>query len=335
MRHARFFSILVFAITALYAAVGFHVLPLASFQGDLTRLGMLPESQFGWTKPQPAIAPALMHQSSWKEAEVLVVGDSFSDGRIWQTVLTQAGLRVRTESWDSVRGICEDFMPWLRNQGFTGKFIVLESIERNLVSDMAKSVECKDVQFHPSVYADTPRGPPAVSLDSKRKDYSGRFSIGIQAQINLLEYEHASGTPGFAGQSLANGARLARVKDGCELFSHAHCSDALFLTEDRSEDLPMSALDNIEKLNARLPGVTPIWVFVPNKSTAYLYPDKQFWDRAEQRFRAPNILRKFRQAIAAKTVDLYPANNTHVSTTGYLLLGEAVYQRLRQTQSEK
>jgi hypothetical protein len=88
-------------------------------------------------------------------------------------------------------------------------------------------------------------------------------------------------------------------------------------------------LDNIEKLNGRMVGVTPIWVFVPNKSTAYLYPDKQFWNKAEKRFHAPNLLRMTQQAIQTKTVDLYPANNTHLSTTGYLLMGEEVLKTLR------
>lgn len=335
MKHAKLFSILVFAIMALYGAVGFYFLPLATFQAELTRMSMLPEMMFGWTKPQPAIDPALLHQSSWQEADVLVVGDSFSDGRLWQTILTRAGLRVRTESWDSVRGVSDDFMPWLREQGFKGKYIVFEIVERNIVNVVARSMEIKRMQFHPNIYADNPRSPPLVSFDPKRGDYSGRFSIGIQTRINIWKYEHTSRAPDFASRELPNGTRFARIRNGCKLFSHARCNDALFLAEDRAEDIPMIALDNVEKLNARLHGITPIWAFVPNKSTAYLYPDKQFWNEAERRFHAPNILRSFRQAITNQTVDLYPANNTHVSTTGYLLLGEAIFQGMQHMQQEK
>lgn len=91
-------------------------------------------------------------------------------------------------------------------------------------------------------------------------------------------------------------------------------------------------LKNIEVLNSRLNGITPIWVFVPNKSTAYLYSDKQFWNEAERRFGAPNLLRMTRQAIDKKTVDLYPANNTHFSTTGYLLMGEEIFKAMQQIQ---
>lgn len=329
MTPAKLFSLLVFVLTALYGALGFYALPMAGFQGELTRLGMLPESQFGWTKPQPAIDPTFLQQSSWKEADVLVVGDSFSDSRVWQTVLTHAGLRVRTESWDSVRGICGDFMPWLRSQGFTGKYIVLEAIERNAEDILSRSVACERMMFHPSVYADTPRSPPPVSFDVRRRDYSGKLSVGLQTLVNSWKYEQLGKDPSFTSKELSNDARLARVKNGCTLFSHVACGDSLFYSYDKAEDLPDSALNNIDALNARLPGIETIWVFVPNKSTTYLYPDKRFWDKAAQRFRSPNLLKLFKRSIDAQIVDLYPANNTHLSTTGYLIMGEAIYRDLR------
>jgi hypothetical protein len=40
MNHAKLFSVLVFLMVALYGAIGFYALPLASFQGDLTRMGL-------------------------------------------------------------------------------------------------------------------------------------------------------------------------------------------------------------------------------------------------------------------------------------------------------
>ncbi|MGB9093529.1 MAG: hypothetical protein WCB93_05395 [Gallionella sp.] len=334
MKHAKFFSVLVLSMVALYGAIGFYALPLANFQGDLTRMGMLPERMFGWTKPQPAIDPALMHQSTWKDADVLVIGDSFSDGRVWQTLLTGAGLRVRTETWDSVRGICKNFMPWLHNQGFKGKFIVLEVIERGAVDVLSKSVACNRMDFHPSVYADSLRSPPPVSFDPAEGDYSGSLSVGIETLMNAFEYDRVIRTSGFVSRELPNDVRLARVSNGCQLFSHARCQDALFLAQDRKEDIPLKTLDSVQKINARLSGVIPIWLFVPNKSTAYLYPDKLFWNEAEHRFRSPNLLRLTQQAIRENTIDLYPANNTHFSTTGYLLMGKVVLKAIHQTRTE-
>ncbi len=335
MRHAKLFSIIVFMAVLGYGAVGFYFLPMATFQGELTRMALLPESLFGWTKPQPTLDAKWMQQASMHEADVLVIGDSFSISRIWQTVLTQHGLKVRTESWDSMRGICANFMPWLRAQGFAGKHVVLESIERNLVDDLSKSVACQQMQYHPNPNTDTPRPPPAVSFDVNQGNYAGKLSTGIQTRLNVLNYERLSRTADFKSWLMPNDVKMARVANGCELFSHARCNDALFLSYDKSEEIDAGALENVEKLNARLNGITPIWMFIPNKSTAYLYPDKQFWNEAEQRFTAPNLLRITLQAIREKTVDLYPANGTHFSTTGYLLMGEEIFKAMQQAQAQK
>jgi hypothetical protein len=329
MKTAKYFSIIVFVAVLGYGAVAFYFLPMATFQGELTRMGLLPESLFGWTKPQPAIDPKWMQQSSMKEADVLVIGDSFSDSRVWQSVLTQHGLKVRTESWDSMRGVCTDFIPWLRAQGFAGKYVVFESIERNLVDDLGKSVACQQMQYHPNPSTDAPRFPPVVSFDVKQGNYAGKLSNGIKTQLNVLKYERMSLSPDFKSWLLPNDVKMARVPNGCELFSHARCNDALFLSYDMPEEIDAGVLENIEKLNTRLVGITPIWVFVPNKSTAYLYPDKQFWNEAERRFHAPNLLRMTQQAIQAKTVDLYPGSGTHFSTTGYLLMGEEIFKAMQ------
>jgi hypothetical protein len=47
MQHAKFFSVLIAALLLLYGAIGFYCLPLANFQGGLTRMAQLPESLFG------------------------------------------------------------------------------------------------------------------------------------------------------------------------------------------------------------------------------------------------------------------------------------------------
>ncbi len=329
MKYAKLFSVLVGVVLLSYGAIGFYFLPMASFEGDLTRTGLLPESQFGWRKPQPAVDIKWMQQATWAQADVLVIGDSFSDYRVWQTVLTQQGLKVHTESWDAMRGICADFTPWLRAQGFAGKYVVLESIERNVPEILEKSVSCDKMQTHPSVRADAPRLPPAVSFDPDSRGFDGRLSIGIKVMRNYQHYQHLRSVPNFKPTVLPSGIKVAHITDGCELFSHTRCNDALFLGSDKAEEIEASVLKNIAILDKRIAGITPIWAFVPNKSTAYLYPNKQFWNQAEKHVHAPNLLRMTQQAIQAKTVDLYPANNTHFATKGYLLMGETIYQEIQ------
>jgi len=331
MRHAKLFSILVSVAVLGYGAAGFYFLPAATFQGELTRMALLPESLFGWTKPQPALDIQWMRQAAMNEADVLVIGDSFSDGRIWQTKLTRRSLKVRTESWDSLRGVCADFMPWLRAQGFAGKYIVLESIERNLAKDLSKSVACQQMQYHAHAQTDTLRYPPTVSFDVNHGNYGGKLSTGFRTRLNVLDYERRSQAANFSTWTLPNDVTLARVNHGCDLFSHVRCNDALFLSYDQPGEVESSALKNIEILNARMNGVTLIWMFVPNKSTVYLYPGKQFWNEAEQRYGAPNLLRMMQRALDKKTVDLYPANGSHTSTPGYLLMGEEILKAMQQT----
>lgn len=333
MKQAKIFSVVVMLAVLCYGAVGFYFLPRATFEGELTRMALLPETLFGWTKAQPTVDMQWMAQATMREADVLVIGDSFSDGRIWQTRLTQQGYKVRTETWDSMRGICADFMPWLRSQGFHGRFIVLESIERNLVNDLGKSVACDKMQYHPNARTDAPRHPPTTSFDVHGGNYAGKLSTGFRTLLHSVDYERRSRSEDFSTWTLPNDVTMARIKNGCDLFSHASCNDALFLSYDLPGEIDHSALDNIALLNARMEGVTPIWMFVPNKSTVYRYSDKQFWNIAEKRYGAPNLMRMMQHALDAKTVDLFPANGTHVSTTGYLLLGDEMLKALHKAKS--
>ena len=328
MSQARLYTILVAVIMAVYALVGFYFLPLASFEGNLTRMAKLPEAYFGWTREQPTIDPRLMKSADWQDADVLVIGDSFSYAQLWQTVFAQKGVRVRTETWESVFNICEDFSDWLRSTGFKGKYIVIESVEAYFEDRIPRSLECKHMEYHTPPQLAT--SPPSTLPDRHKTDFSGRLSVGIETKLNARKYDGLSSLPGFRGWDDLGEARVVRVENGCELFSHPRCKDALFYTKDRVEDLGENILDNMAVINTRLKNYTVVWTIIPDKSTVYLHPDKRFWDLAEQRFHAPNLLKAFRQEVQKKTVDLYHANNTHVSTTGYLILGNSIYQSMYQ-----
>lgn len=329
MKPAKLFSILIFAVLGVYGAIGLYFLPLAGFEGDLTRVAKLPESLFGWTKPQPALDPALFKSASWQDADVLVIGDSFSETRVWQTVLVKQGLRVRTEHWTSVRGVCEDFYPWVRAQGFKGSHVIFEVVERNIEAGVPNSLGCKEQIYHPNVNADRLRPPPVVMR--KERDLSGRISVGLETRANINRYETLSSQPGFSTWDVPGGVRLERLHDGCELFSHARCQDVLFYASDRTSDISADVLNQVHTLNARLGDLIPLWVFMPDKSTVFLHPDKQFWNEAGRRFITPNVLKVMRDALDKKTIDLYPANNSHLSTTGYLILGDSIYQSMLPT----
>jgi hypothetical protein len=335
MRHAKIFSITLIVAVLGYAAIGFYFLPLATFQGELTRMSLLPESLFGWKKPQPQIDIQWMQQANMQEADVLVIGDSFSDSRIWQTALTQNQLKVRTLSWNSMQGICGDFSDWVKVQGFNGKYVIAEIVERNLIDTLQRSADCTQTQYHPHSNVDAPRYPPAVSFDTTHGNYTGKLSTGIKTQLNVIEYERLSRSSDFKLWELPNNVKVARIAKGCDYFSHSRCDDSLFLAEDKSEEVATSAFELISAHKSRLQNFKSIWVVVPNKSTTYLYPNKTFWDVAAQRWQMPNLLQMNQEALQAKTVDLYPANNTHYSTTGYLLMGQEIFKVISATNLTK
>lgn len=328
MRHAKIFSMTVIVAVLSYAAIGFYFLPLATFQGELTRMSLLPESMFGWTKPQPQLDIKWMQQATMQEADVLVIGDSFSDPRIWQTALTQHQIKVRTLSWNSMRGVCGDFSDWAKGQGFKGKYVIVEIVERNLIGTLQRSADCKKTQYRPHSNVDAPRYPPTVSFDTIRGNYAGKLSTGIQTQLNAIKYEHLSSAHDFKLWELPNNVKVARIEKGCDYFSHTRCNDSLFLAEDASDEVDPKAFELMEAHKNRLQGFKAIWVVVPNKTTTYLHPNKVFWKEAAKRLQMPDLLQANQDALKAKTVDLYPANNTHYSTTGYLLMGEAIFKTL-------
>jgi len=327
MKHSKLFSILVILALSIYAISGFYFLPLSGFEGDLTRMGKLPEAKFGWTKPQPAIAAALFHQASWQEADVLVVGDSFSKHHVWQTVLTQKNLRVRTEDWGNIRSICGDFSAWLKSKKFHGQYIVIEVVERAAEDVLDRSVRCEKMSYLASNYP--PSAPPETLPDRQRRSYTGKISVSIQTWLHSLEYDYLNSDPDFKQWDMPNHVKMQRLADGCDLFSHPSCRDVLFLAQDRVPDFNASMLENMGKVNATLSGFTPIWVVVPDKSTVYLNPNKHFWELAEQRFHAPNLLRIFRHEIKNKSVDFYRGNDTHLSSSGFLVMGEAIHQSMQ------
>jgi hypothetical protein len=171
-------------------------------------------------------------------------------------------------------------------------------------------------------FEDHPENSPPTHIDRSKANYSGRLSVGIQVWINRMRLERW-GERDF-------GVKVEQVSNGCKLFSHPRCNDALFFFGDHIPDFGPSTLANMETINKRLQGIIPVWVIVPDKSTAYLHPDKKFWDNAERRLIAPNVLKVFRQAINDGTVDLYKGNDTHLSTSGFLMLGNTIYQSMRQ-----
>ena len=329
MRRNRFFVVAVALTLAIYGALGFYALPLAHFEGDLTRMAPLPEPLFGWTRAQPMVTPQALQQVPLAEADVLVIGDSFSVHRVWQSALLQKGLRVHTEEWGSMPYICADLGEKIRRAGFQGKWIVIESVERNLPARLQDSLHCYNAHFQqPALPADTAEAPP-IRVARDAPDYSGRLLVGLNTLANGLLFPYLQEHLGAMPFLLTPEVALRPVPDGCRLFSHPACTHALFYGPETGADNWQEQIASIQALNARLPGFGLLWLVIPNKTTAYFHPNKQLWRELHARKLGPDMLSLTSAALRKQTVDLYPGNNTHVSTEGYLMIGQAVAEALQ------
>jgi len=74
-----------------------------------------------------------------------------------------------------------------------------------------------------------------------------------------------------------------------------------------------------------------VWMVVPNKSTVYLQQNHA--DEFRAVFNPQNIgpdLFELAEQNRFKMMDLFPANETHVSTRGYILFGQRMLEAVRQ-----
>lgn len=117
--------------------------------GDLSRIGRVSDHEFGWRKPPPPLPLESMRGVPMDQADILVIGDSFSMTLTWQSVLVKAGYRVTTIYWGQLPFICKNFSQWVEGTGFRGKLIVIESIERLLAERLDDSEACSAMSKKP------------------------------------------------------------------------------------------------------------------------------------------------------------------------------------------
>ena len=193
-----------------------------TYQGDLTRVGKWMESDFGGREPQPSIDPKWLISSHLQDADVLVIGDSFSENLHWQAALTQSGLRVATIHWSSIGFICEDFPRKLKASGFRGKQIIIQAVERGAVKQFEKSVDCSTSQSLPSNTYRT-SNPIGASIPTKPIfNINGQFIAGLETILHSVAIR-VSPYYSKIHNYKSKGTYSHPIEDGCKYFSHQLC----------------------------------------------------------------------------------------------------------------
>jgi hypothetical protein len=295
--------------------------------GDLTRVGHLPEKDFGWNQSQPLIAQDQLKSDALTDSDVFVIGDSFSEQLLWQTRLLPKHLKHSFIHWDQFKP-CENIGDALRQAGFKGRYVVLESLERYFQQRM--NAICKNnggikVKVHSKP---SPLMTRTHSLMTSIKSPTGG-EWTLKALINKIKFTYLERPGDFI---VFNNARLVAM-DGCGLFSHQLCNYGLFFNGDFDKPA-FDSINNVLAINNNLlkAGIQPVWLVVPDKSTVYLNKrvSTPIWDALARypALSAPNLADLFIQQ--SKLVkDFYKPNDTHLSVNGYLYLGDLVADRLQ------
>ena len=322
-------AILVWAMEAYFGTL----------YGDLTRIGQLDEGDFGWQMQQPPVPIALLKSYSLNEADILIIGDSFSNELVWQSRLITAGFKPSTLKWADLKpcGLGQNLGEVVRQAGFSGRYVIIENIERGFEDLM--SLDC-DITSKIKGTMYNGISPPTTPPNDRLQIFSSREPLGgdwvIHALINKIKLTHFF-DPSAKYLEFGNGTHVIPI-DGCHLFSNKLCNYGLFFSQDFVKKT-FSSIDNVLALNRNLKkvGIDTIWLVVPDKATVYLGYGKlntnqylNVWDEFAKHpeLEAPHLGQAFSQQ-SQLTKDFYNPNNTHLSTHGYLYLGDLMVNFLR------
>jgi hypothetical protein len=297
--------------------------------GDLSRIGRIDDKVFTWTRAQPVVPAELQRSVAVADADVVVVGDSFSVGLVWQSRLVKAGYRVATVHWDDAEPHCKDFPGWLQGQGFHGKWVIFQTVERAIDRRVHANSDCAGHHRPASTaYATPPLGALPVTAGPNWKT---QFTTGVVSLVNTYRARTTERSIVFW-----NGARVDFVKDGCSLFSHAYCDRVLVLIDDeRERRFESDMLEPMKAWSAVYSGrANVLWLVVPNKSSIYLHPEGSI--DAGARLAAsglgPDLFSTLR-ALRTGIVDLYLPDDTHLSTTGFERLGDIALEWIQRREA--
>ncbi len=294
--------------------------------GDLSRIGLISDDEFGWHHEPPQVAPEAVRGVPIAEADIVVIGDSFSMTHRWQSVLAQAGYRVTTTYWGQINDtLCDDFSEWLERAGFKGKLVVLESVERVLDVRLRATQECK-VMKKPFAAQELPFLEPLAHVPGFALNWTAKLSTGWITRKNTREAEKVQGATESGNRVLAR-----PVPDGCELFSHRLCRKALFFEEDDiNGELDANHVAQMRAFDLAHPDIPILWMIVPNKTTTYVVPDhsQQFVTALRRSGLGPDLF-SFARLERVRVRDFYFPNDTHLSMTGQLALGKRMLEEVR------
>lgn len=332
---------LVIIAPLLFIAMAIWILEsyFGTLYGDLTRIGQLDEGDFGWHMRQPSVPSGLLKSYSLNEADIAIIGDSFSNGLIWQSRLVSAGFKPATLRWNKFKpcSLGPNLGEVLRSAGFHGHYVVIENAEHGFQNRMHPFCDISNDISAPAYSVAAPQTDPPIPppIFANKEPLGGEWVINAFINKIRLDYLFKSGT-----DYMEFGDARTRVApiDGCKLFSNRLCNYGLFYSHDFEKET-FSSMDKVLSINRDLKnaGMETIWLVIPDKSTIYLgygkfdmHPYVNIWNEFARHpeLVAPDLGEAFAQQSRLMK-DFYKPDDAHISTNGYLYLGDLMANLVR------
>jgi hypothetical protein len=316
------------ATFAVFAAINIGLsLHFGAIGGDLARLGGFAERDYAPGVPQPAprIAPNTV---ALEDADVVVLGDSFSNRLLWQGELEAlTGQRTLTFQYGEA-GCISNWLEWMHSQRLKpGALVVVETVERSYVSRFSQISTCPKVTPLPM--------RRHLAVDKKSWMDSG-FSLDIVYQARVLLNTSRLGTQTSYRAGEAVNAALKRS----DRFTDRRADRLLYHADDETKDgwrasqlASAQAHMAQERAAFEASGQRFQMLVIPDKSSVYRE------DLVEPRMRAVTLTRDLQQAglspvdtracfrsLATAIPDFYLPDDMHVGVIADRLIAAMVTQ---------
>jgi hypothetical protein len=326
---------ILYAITLILQTTSWLTPPTI---GDLTRIGGLSETEFRSQSVHAEVPPELLLSSPINQADILVVGDSFSvsfdgthrTGLAWQAKLVKQGLRVATLHWNHAQPMCAGFSDWLKGAGFKGHTVILQTVERELERRLLMTPEC--TRARPAGMDSSFRALPFdPGTSNNGLNWRANLMFGAVSVLHTHRALSAAGPLVIKAPNADQYIRVVPIVDGCKWFSHRSCQRGLFLEDDQNHpELSPAHIVEMAKLNQEAESWKIFWLVVPNKSSLYLSSPgsdgraNQF-AAIERASMGPDLYKTLSE-LKLQQHDVYLPNDSHLSPTGYQAVGTAVVE---------
>ncbi len=305
--------------------------------GDLTRIGGYTERDFGWNSQQPAITITYSGKAI-QRPEVLVFGDSFSAGNVWQSVLGHKTRQTFLTFHYLGQAGCPDNWVHYASTHNSVQTVVVEIIEREFINIFGETGSCP-------WRIPTPLEISPATLNSARKTFPPEWHLSQTLRTAWTRFKSDL----HPNNKIASGSSInAAIDPACANFSNRRADRLLYYADDEQKihwkeaDI-QRAIKNVLHIQQALQanGRQFLFVLVPDKLSVYQHCLREDPERAERQrinitqrlrdrgVRTPDLQGEFRRHLPGM-VDLYYPNNTHLSWNGYALMADILANALRQ-----